>query len=135
MAKRQDRERRQKERADSTPTTFWARIRDRYPERVREVVDPLADLPSPSLRDLLILELAEHERLCGMVTEAFDEGEGLRSVSALASTALQSRKNARAIVQAMGVGASLSDLPVRLPEGVVFELPDDDENLGDEIMS
>jgi len=132
---REDRERVQAARAESTPTSFWARVRAHYPQAVQDIVDPLVELSTLSLRDLLTLELAEHESLQAMIRDAYDNGEGLRSIAAMSSTALQSRKNARVLVLAMGVGTGLSDQPVRLPEGVVFELPADDDNLGDEIVN
>lgn len=130
-----DRERAQEAKAAQTSAApeVWDSVRSKYPPSVVEMADGLTD-KALSFLDVMRLELLDYFRMDMLIAKYLAEPKGSTAVATLTSARLQSRKHLRHLVAAMGPSLSLNDLPVRLPEGVVFELPDDD-NLGDEIVN
>lgn len=141
--KQHDRERVARMKLDQIPNGLWKQIRLRFPAKIRAIVDHVAS-SKMSLADLLALESAEHERLNAMMEEAQakrDDGAsgganavGFKTLAALASVQLQSRKHLRTIILSMGPGIDQRDQPVEVPAGYTLpematkaESTDDDE--------
>jgi hypothetical protein len=134
----EDKARVMRDKHDQTPKNLWEAMRDRYPEETQAMVDAAAD--GMTLKDLIQLELAEHERLSAILADAHERiiqgGElGHKTLASICSVQLQSRKNLRVLVMASGPALSMNTMPVVVPEGLsVQELRDFDFE-ADDILS
>ena len=121
-----------KAQQDATDGTgrAWSRLRLMYSRKVRNKVDQIETAGGLSLRDLVALELAELLSMKEQLSSIDDPGD--RLIERMESLALQSRKNLRSLVEAIGDGGGLSAQPVRVPEGLrILPPPDCGDNLLD----
>lgn len=136
----------------SAPTGVWDRIRAFYPPQVQSLVDAVAEAGGLSLADIELLELAEHERIMGMVSAymrqeqdvTLPDGKVVKgrsraiAVTNLMSLRLQSRKHLRTLRIAMTPIGSANDIHPKLPAALAERLSlteADPHDLGDELVS
>ena len=126
-AKRNDQKALQDEAAQGSGRA-WGRLRLTYSPEVREVVDDVAQGGGLSLRDLILLEMAELLTMRAELQGMTDPGD--RVVERISSLMLQSRKNLRSLVEALGDVGDVDTRPVRVPEGLrVLPGPDEGDDL------
>lgn len=136
--KSNDKARVMREKNEQTPKNLWAAMRNRYPAETQAMVDAAAD--GMTLKDLIQLELAEHERLSAILADAHERiiegGElGHKTLASICSVQLQSRKNLRVLVLASGPALSTNTMPVVVPEGLSVQELRDFEFEADDILS
>lgn len=139
-----DRARVAREEHDATPVGVWASVRDRYDETTRSIVDGIAS-NGLTLADVLMLEVAEHQRLSKSIDRVLSEIEkdtgsvGHKTLAALCSVQLQGRKHMRTILLSMGPGLTVNDMQVDLPTAadmaLLREAREELDSGGDEILS
>lgn len=104
------------EEANAGPPTAWQRVRLRYPDDVREVVDAMVASGGLSLADIEAIEYAEHTMIQRDLEE--DRANGTPNLVArkdMASLALQCRKHLRTIRLAMS--------PIQTPNTMKHQQP------------
>lgn len=139
-----DKARVMRENADNTPAGVWAAVRRRYEPRTRALVDKVAE-QGITLADVLTLEMAEHDRLSRSIERVLKEIEsdtgsvGHKTLAALCSVHLQTRKHMRTLLLSMGPGLSVNEMTVELPSAadmaLLREAREDLDSGGDEILS
>lgn len=139
-----DRARVAREEHDATPAGVWASVRDRYDDTTRAIVDGIAR-NGLTLADVLMLEVAEHQRLSKSIEKVLSEIEkdsgavGHKTLAALCSVQLQGRKHMRTILLSMGPGLTVNDMQVDLPTAadmaLLREAREELDSGGDEILS
>ena len=136
--KSNDKARIMRSKLDQTPQNLWESMRERYPEQTRAMVDAAAR--GLTIADLIQLEVAEHERLAGILADAHrrivEEGDlGHKTLASICSVQLQSRKNLRVLVLASGPALTQHTMPVTVPEGLSVQELRDFEFEADDILS
>ena len=94
----------------------WSSVRLKLSAPARNIADQVA-LTGLSLRDLMALEMGEHETIRLMLATE----ESTRVKATLIAAMVQCRKAMRGLVIAGGAGVSLGDSPVVVPEGMSSE--------------
>lgn len=110
-------------------SVMWAELRDSYVDEVRELVDRIHESGGMTMRDLILLEFAEHETMGFMLAQDNEDAPlGDRLVERLTSMRLQSRKHLGRLLDAIGDTGGANEGPAPVPEDVEAAIAEADPN-------